>query len=364
MIAQGGVAGSESRALAVRLFRAMLATQELLSTYLGVRLGLYDDLAGAGPATPPGLARRAGIAPRYAREWLEQQAVAGLLAVDDATRPADERVYRLPDAHAPVLTVSDDPLSMVSLAVLPLGGIARALPRLLAAYGAGGGVPDAEFGDDWRSGHSGANRSLFARSLVPWIRRFLPDVDARLRDGGAVADVACGAGWAGIALAKAYPGVRVTGLDLDARTLAAARRNAAESGVAGRVVFEVRDAADPGLGGGFDLVCVFDALHEMARPVEVLRSCRALRAAEGAVVVMDARVAEAFQAPADEVERFQYATSVLHCLPACLAEQPSAGTGTVLRVATVRAYAASAGFADVEVIPVDDRFHRLYRLVG
>jgi len=350
----------ESRALAVRMFRSMLATQELLATYLGVRLGLYEELAAGGPATADELAGRAGIAPRYAREWLEQQAVAGLLAVEDA---AGERRYRLPEEHVPVLTESDDPLSMVALTTLPLGGVARALPRLLDAYRSGDGVADEEFGDDWRSGHSGANRALFAHSLVPWIRRFLPDVDRRLRGPARVADVACGAGWASIALARAYPCVSVTGLDLDARTLEAAARHAADCGVADRVTFEVRDAADPRLEGGYDLVCVFDALHELARPVEVLSACRAL-SADGAVLVMDARVAEAFTAPADEIERFQYATSVLHCLPACLAERPSAGTGTVLRVAAVRDYAAAAGFSRVEVIPIDDRFHRLYWMVA
>jgi SAM-dependent methyltransferase len=353
------VIATGSRTLAVRMFRSMLATQELLATFVGVRLGLYDELARGGPATYPELAERAGIAPRYAREWLEQQAVAGLLTVDDAARHAGERVYTLPADHAPVLTLSDDPLSMVALAALPLGGVARALPRLLDAYRTGEGVPDDEFGDDWRNGHSGANRALFAHSLVPWIRRFLPEIDGRLRDGARVADVACGAGWAGIALARAYPDVTVTGLDLDARTLEAAREHAAAAGVAGRVAFEARDAADPGLAGRYDVVCLFDALHELARPVEVLRTCRALSAG-GDVLVMDARVGEAFAAPADEVERFQYATSLLHCLPACLAERPSAGTGTVLRVDAVRELASAAGFARVDVIPVDDRFHRLY----
>jgi len=352
-----------SRALAVRMFRDVLATQELFAVYLGVRLGLYDELAAGGPATAAALAERAGVAPRYAREWLEQQAVAGLLEVDDAARPADDRVYSLPAAHAPVLTSSDDPLSMVAAAAFPLGGVALALPRLLDAYRSGEGLPDGEFGDDWRTGHSGGNRALFAHRLVPWLRRFLPDVDARLAAGARVADVACGAGWAGIALARAYPEVRVTGLDLDAATLDAAGRHAAEAGVADRVRFEVRDVAGAELAGGHDLVCLFDALHEMPRPADVLRSCRRLAAADGCVLVMDARVREEFTAPADEIERYQYATSVLHCLPAALAARPSEGTGTVLRPGAVRALAAAAGFAGVELIPIDDRFHRLYRLV-
>lgn len=364
MTTQAPPATGDGRALAVRMFLAMLATQELLATYLGVRLGLYDTLAQDGPGTADDVGRRAGVAPRYAREWLEQQAVAGLLAVDDPTRPADERVYRLPAGHEEVLIASDSPLSMTSLAVLPLGGIAQALPLLLDAYRSGGGVPDEAFGDDWRNGHSGANRAVFTHMLPGWIRSFLPTAHRRLSAGGRVADVACGAGFASIGLARAYPDAQVHGLDLDPVTIDLARRHAEEAGVGDRVSFEVRDAADPGLRGSYDLVCLFDALHEIARPVEVLRTCRGLRAEGGDAIVMDAKVATVFRAPADEIERFQYATSVLHCLPACLAEQPSAGTGTVMRVGTVREYARAAGFADVRLLPAEDRFHRLYHLVG
>ncbi|MGP0052660.1 MAG: class I SAM-dependent methyltransferase [Solirubrobacteraceae bacterium] len=353
-----------ARALAARMFMGMLATQELLASYLGARLGLYESLADAGPGTYPEVAQRTGVAPRYAREWLEQQAVAGLLSVDDAAAPADERVYALPPGHAAVLTESDDPMSMIALTVLPVGGIAQALPALLRAYRTGDGVPDGVFGADWRNGHSGANRALFEHVLPGWIRRLLPAVHARLSAGGRVADVACGAGYASLALARAYPQARIHGLDLDAETIEAAARAAREAGVEDRVTFEVRDAADARLGGGFHLVCLFDALHEIAQPVEVLRSCRALRAAGGEVLVMDAKVATGFTAPGDEVERFQYGTSVLHCLPACLSGCPSAGTGTVMRVGTVREYALAAGFRDLRVLPVEERFHRLYLPVG
>lgn len=351
--------------MALRVWRSLLATQEVLTIYLGVRLGLYDELDRGGPATAGDLAARAGIAVRYAVEWLEQQAVAGLLRVDDPAKPAEDRRYELPPGHATVLRVSDHPLSMSALAVLPLGGVARALPDLLAAYRDGGGVPDSAYGVDWREGHAGANRALFAHQLAGWIARYAPDVHARLQVPGArVADIACGAGWSTIALARAYPRLRLDGLDLDAETVADARRNAAGHGVADRIAFQVRDAADPALAGTYDLVCLFDALHEIARPVEVLRACRALRAPGGCVLVLDAKVADAFTAPADDIERFQYATSVLHCLPACLSGPDSAGTGTVLRQGMVRAFATGAGFADVRALPVDDRFHRLYRLHG
>jgi SAM-dependent methyltransferase len=358
-------AHSRARALTAQMFRGMLATQELLAMYLGVRLGLYETLARGGPATVDEVAERAGVAPRYAREWLEQQAVAGVLLVDDPAREPDARTYCLPPGHDEVLTTSDSPLSMVALAVLPAGAVARALPSLLAAYRDGTGVADEVYGPDWRDGHGGANRALFVHQLPSWIAQAVPAVHALLSAGPArIADVACGAGWAGIALACAYPSVTVDGFDLDRESIAAAARHAAAAGVANRVRFEVRDAADPASVGGYDLVCLFDALHELARPVEVLRACRTLRTGGGQVLVMDARVAEAFTAPADNIERFQYATSVLHCLAAGLSTTPSAGTGTVMRAGTVRRYALAAGFADARVLHVDDRFHRLYRLDG
>src|SRR5262245_26239209 len=94
------------------LFMAALATLELANVELGIRLGLYKTLTGAGPITAAELASSAGIAERYAREWLEQQAAAGVVEVEDASRPADERRFTLPDAHAHVLTDDDSDACM------------------------------------------------------------------------------------------------------------------------------------------------------------------------------------------------------------------------------------------------------------
>jgi 2-polyprenyl-3-methyl-5-hydroxy-6-metoxy-1,4-benzoquinol methylase len=362
------VTGPDTQAnmFAMRMWRSLLATQELLSAYLGVKLGLYDVLAAAGkPLTAGEVAASAGVAERYAREWLEQQAVASILTVEDARATAEERRYALPETHAEVLTISDSPASMASLAVLPLGGIAAALPALLSAYRSGEGVPDSVFGLDWREGHSGANRSLFAHQLAGWIKDSMPDVHERLSlPGKRIADVACGAGWSSIALALAYPQARVDGLDFDADAIAEARRNAEAAGVAGRVSFEARDAADPALAQGYDLVCLFDALHEISHPTAVLTACRALRGPDGTVLVMDAKVATGFTVPGDDVERFQYCTSVLHCLPAALVGEGSTGTGTVLRPQMMRKLAKEAGFSGMTILPVTDGFHRLYRLAG
>jgi ubiquinone/menaquinone biosynthesis C-methylase UbiE len=351
-----------ARTLSARLFRAMLATQESFIAYLGVRLGLYEALHCGGPATVPALAERTGLAPRYVREWLEQQAVAGLLAVDDPGAAWDARIYRLPPGHERVLIASDDPLSVVATAMLPVGGVAGALPDLLAAFRTGDGVPQDVFGEDWRQGHGGANRRMYTAELAGWLRRYLPDVAARLGSRARVADVGCGAGWASVALATAFPDIEVTGLDVDPAVVAQAAKRVTEAGLGDRVTFSVADAGRPPAANGFDLVCVFDALHELARPVEALQGCRAMCAPGGTVLVLDSRVADRFRTPGDEIERFQYATSVLHCLPAALVGADPVGTGTVMRAATVRAYAREAGFTSIRVFDLDDRFHRLYRL--
>ena len=137
-------------------------------------------------------------------------------------------------------------------------------------------------------------------------------------------------------------------------------RGAARAGLADRVSFEVQDAADPKLAGRYDLVTIFEALHDMGRPVEALRAARALLADEGSLVIMDERVADTFTAPGGEVEQLMYGCRILHCLPVGLADhEQSAATGTVFRTDILRRYAAEAGFPDVEVLPIENDFWAL-----
>jgi 2-polyprenyl-3-methyl-5-hydroxy-6-metoxy-1,4-benzoquinol methylase len=176
--------------------------------------------------------------------------------------------------------------------------------------------------------------------------------------------VACGTGWSSIAMARAYPLVHVDGFDLDAGSVAIAQENVRDSGLGDRVTVQRRDAADPQLTGRYDLVTIFEALHDMPDPVAVLRALRGLLTPAGVLIVVDERAAERFEAPGDEVQRMLYGFSVLHCLPVGMADQPSAATGTVMRPATLRGYAHEAGFSDVEVLPIEDDFWRFYRLVA
>ena len=349
-------------ALAGRIFESVLGAMDLFNLYLGDRLGLYRALKDGGPSTSAELASRAGIAERYAREWLEQQAVGGLLDVDDAEQDAATRRYALPAGHDEVL-LDQDSLSYLAYVARWLPSIGQATPSLLEAFRTGGGVSWAAFGADAREAQAEQNRPIFLSLLGSAWLPAIEDVHARLgADPPArVADIGCGAGWASIGLAKAYPNVRVDGLDLDAPSIALARANADAHGVADRVRFEVRDAADPALAGQYDLVLGFEMLHDLSRPVEALRAMRGLLAPGGAVVIMDERVEERFTVPGTDAERLYYGFSTLCCLPAGLAETPSAGTGAVMRPETLRRYALEAGFRDVEVLPIEHEQFRFYR---
>lgn len=343
--------------LAQRLFEATLATLELYSVYLGQRLGLYRVLADDGPLTAPALAERAGVDQRYAREWLEQQAAAGFLAVDDAGAPADERRFALVEGHHEVLV---DPESLAHVAPFApmVVGIAHALPDVADAFRSGAGVPYTRYGADFRDGQGAINRPAYHHELAGWIAA-APDVDARLRrPGSRVVDLGCGQGWSTIALARAYPSAEVVGIDSDVASIDDATAHARAAGV--DVRFQLADAAAHDAGA--DLVCIFEALHDMARPVEVLAEARGRLAPGGALLVVDERVEDAFTAPAGEVERMMYGWSVVHCLPASRADAPSAALGTVLRRPVVEQLAAGAGFGGVEVLAIDNDFFRFYLL--
>lgn len=352
----------QTESLIERLFQAAIATLEMASVHIGGRLGFYRELAEGGAATPADLAGRTGTAERYVREWLEQQAVAGFLSVDDPDADADQRRYSLPPAHRPVLVDEEDLSFLTPLATLAIG-VLGPMDAVFEAYRTGGGVPFEAYGREVVEGIGAINRPQFIHLVSDWLTS-IPEVDARLRaqPPARVADVACGTAWSSIAIAHAYPYVIVDAVDVDAASIEVALRNVAAAGLDERVRPTVHDASAPDLGGPYDLVTIFEALHDMNHPVEALRAARQSLAEGGSVVIADERVAERFTAPGDEIERFNYGWSVLHCLPVGMVDPDSAGTGTVIRPDTVRSYALEAGFGRVEVLPIEHEFWRFYRL--
>ncbi|MFZ6005958.1 MAG: class I SAM-dependent methyltransferase [Actinomycetota bacterium] len=349
-------------AFAESLFGAALGTIELTMAYFGRRLGLYEALQ-AGPRTSAELASAAGIDERYAREWLEQQAVAGVVVVDDAEADAATRRFRLPTEHALVLLDEENPAYSGALADV-IGPLVLSVDLVADAFRTGAGVPFAAYGlHDMQAGFT---RPMFASSLVTEWLPALPDLQARLEAGEPlrIADFGCGEGWAAIYLAEAYPHVTVDGFDLDDASVAQARKHASERGVADRVRIEVQDVTDPSFRGQYDLVMATEVVHDLADPVGALTAMRRLAGGSGAVLIIDENADETFSAPGDEVQRLLYGFSVLHCLPAGRTHEHSAATGTVMRPATFEAYATQAGFGGVTILPIEHPFFRFYRLEG
>jgi hypothetical protein len=313
-VAGPGAPPATTEALAERLFLATIDFLEIASIHVGRKLGYYAELATSGPATAAELARRTGTATRYAQEWLEQQTTAGFLESDDPEADPAARTYHLPETHRPVFVDAEDLNLVAPLATLAVG-VLRPLDALIQAYRNGSGVPFEAYGEDLVEGIGAINRPQFVNEMAGWLSS-VPDVDARLRrqPPARVADVACGTAWSSIAIARAYPDITVDALDIDEASIAVAQRNVSEAGLSERVR------------------------------------------------VADEKVAERFTPNGDELERFNYGWSVLHCLAVGLLDAHSAGTGTVLRTDTLRRYAADAGFTRVDVLPINNPFWRFYRL--
>ncbi|RSM91689.1 SAM-dependent methyltransferase [Kibdelosporangium aridum] len=342
----------DTAALANLLFENTTGTLRMYAVYLGERLGYYRALAEGGPMTSAELAERTGTHERYTREWLEHQASSGLLTVDA------DRVFTLPAEHIPVLADPDHVLYGTQPSI-DLARVARRLPELVDVYRTG----DAPAPIPWEpEGRANPNRTQYLNLLGKQWLPAIPDVHKRLSAGARVADIACGLGWTSIAMAQAYPDITVDGLDLDAKAIEIAQRNAAEAGVGDRVTFSAKDASELTSAEPFDVVFIIEALHDMKYPVDALAKARNLLAPGGSVLVFDVKPDEEFKAPGPVLEQYEYGWSIVACLPATMGDPNSAMTGTVMRPATLRKYAEEAGFTDVTILPIEAETWRFYQL--
>ncbi len=348
-------------ALVERLFGSVLGTLDVMSVYVGEKLGLYAAVR-SGIGTRDQVATATGVHWRYVGEWLDQQTVSGILTVDDPALPAADRRYRLPDGHAEVL-LDGDSLAYMSAFVRIIASSAIRLPDLIASYREGTGVSWADFGDDTRTGQADMNRPFFLHSIGDDWFPAIPDLHDRLTAGARVADIACGEGWSSIAIALAYPEVRIDAFDIDLPSIEAARRHAEDAGVADRITFHHADAAHVVAPAVYDAVVGFEFVHDLPSPVDVLQTMHSIAKPDGIVVVMDEKVGDRFTGAGDEVEQLMYGISMFLCLPDAMAHQPSAATGTVMRPETLQRYAVEAGFSGIEVLDAEADLWRFYRLV-
>ncbi len=350
-------------AVADRLMTASLGLLDVLAVALGDRLGYYRCLVKHGRMTSAELATATGTAERYTREWLEQQAVTGLLDVDDTPDQPGRRLFRPAPGVAEVLADPDNLLYLAPLA-RQLAAAARQVPAIADAARTGNGVPWAVYGTDMRESEADLNRPAYLQLLADDWLGALPDVQARLRADppARVADVGCGAGWSAIGLAQGYPRIHVDAYDLDPASVQLARGNVAAAGLADRVRVHETDIGRVEPDEPYTLVTAFECLHDLPYPVAALTAMRHLAGPTGTVLIGDMKVADTFTAPGDEIERLMYGFSLLICLPDSLSSYGSEATGTVLRETVLRGYATQAGYAAVETLPIEHDLWRFYRL--
>ena len=345
------------------LVNSAVSAFQIFSIYIGDQLGYYRELAKSDGLTSVELARHTSTQERYTREWLEQQAAACILTVDETAKDSMERRFHLTPGKAEALIDRDSLNYMAPLAQLIVGSV-YPLDALLDAYRNGGGLPFSQYGSNMREGQANMNRPMFLTQLGSEWLPAIADVHTRLKalPPARVADFGCGAGWSCIGLAQRYPNVQVDGFDLDEASVNLAVQNIQAAGLSGRVKVQMRDAGDPDLRGRYDLVTAFECLHDMSNPVGALRTMRSLAGSNGAVVIVDERTLPAFQPCSETLDQMQYGFSILHCLPVGMADWPSAATGAVMRSETVERYAQEAGFTRTEILPIDHFFFRFYRL--
>jgi SAM-dependent methyltransferase len=341
-----------------KIFDAVQGAAQVQALYLGHRLGWYSVLAEEGPLTAAELAHRTGTVNRYALEWLEYQAVSGILVADLNHEPVR---FGLPAEYAEVL-VNRDSMNYLTPMAQFFTATGLRMHDLVEAYRNGGGVSWEQLGDDAREAQAAINRPLFLQQLTSQLLPQIPDLHRVLQDGAQVADVGCGEGWSAIGLALGYPACEIHGYDIDEPSIRAAKRHAAAHGVADRVSFAVADAADGLPTASYDAVFAFECVHDLPDPVAVLSTMRRIAKPGAPVVVMDERTADAFSPDAGPVEQLLYGYSIVCCLPDCMSHEGNAATGTVMRPSTLDGYARSAGFDGATPLDVDHDFFRFYWL--
>ncbi len=321
------------------VFRAVDEVGATLNTALvvmGDRLGLYRAMAGAGPLSPAEVADRTGTAERYVREWLNAQAAGGYVEYD----PASGR-YTLPPEQALALTDPDSPAYLPGFFQIALGSVVDS-PRIIEAAQSGEGVGWHEHNHDVFDGCERFFRPGYHANLVGSWLPALDGVVAKLQGGGKVADVGCGHGSSTILMAQAFPNSTFVGSDYHAGSIETARERAGEAGVADRVTFEVASAAEYA-GKGYDLVTMFDCLHDMGDPAGAARHVRNSLADDGTWMIVEPNAGDRVEDNLNPVGRAYYGFSTLLCTPASLSQEVGLALGAQAGEARIRDVVTSGG---------------------
>jgi SAM-dependent methyltransferase len=322
------------------VFRAVDEVGATLNTalvVLGDKLGLYRAMAGTDGLTPAELAERTGTAERYVREWLNNQAAGGYVAYD----PASGR-YSLPPEQTVALTDSDSPAYLPGFFQIALGSVIDS-PRIVEAAARGNGFGWHEHTHDVHEGCERFFRPGYnAHLLTEWLPA-LDGVTAKLERGARVADIGCGHGASTVLMAKAYPNSHFVGSDYHEGSIETARARAQEAGVSDRIEFRT-ESAQQYSGDGYDLVTMFDCLHDMGDPLGAARQVRQALAPDGTWMIVEPMAGDRVEDNFNPVGRAYYGFSTLLCTPASLSQEVGLALGAQAGEARIREVVTAAGF--------------------
>lgn len=322
------------------VFRAVEEVGATLNTALvvmGDRLGLYRAMAGAGPLAPAELAERTGTAERYVREWLNAQAAGGYVSYDP-----DSGRYLLPPEQAVALTDPDSPAYLPGFFQIALGSVTDS-PNIVDAARTGAGFGWHEHGADVHEGCERFFRPGYNANVVAAWLPALDEVVDKLERGALVADVGCGHGSSTILMAQRFPNSAFVGSDYHAGSIETARRRAQDAGVADRARFEIAPAAGY-TGVEYDLVTMFDCLHDMGDPVGAARHVHGTLKPDGTWMIVEPMAADRVEGNLNPVGRAYYSFSTLLCTPASLSQEVGLALGAQAGEARIADVVGTAGF--------------------
>ena len=343
-------------AFAAQMLGALTGASIVLMTSIGHQTGLFDVMAGLPPSTSERIAAAAGLDERYVREWLGAMTVGRVVEYDPTNR-----AYWLPPEHAAALTRAAGPRNLAPYAqfIPQLAGVEAGI---VESFRHGGGVPYSAYPQLLRQ-IAELSAGRVDASLISTVLPLAEGLPARLQAGIDVADIGCGSGHAVNGMAQAFPNSRFTGYDFSEASIAAARAEAAGLGLA-NAQFVVKDVASLDATSAYDLITVFDAIHDQAQPARVLQAiARALRP-DGTLLMVDIGLSSTLEDNLSHpLAPFIYTVSTMHCMTVSLA-QHGAGLGSAWGEQKALAMLREAGFGQVDVKKVPGDIANNYYIAG